>query len=106
MNAFTGHMETSELFPYPEGECLSQEGRGELLITCVCVCVCVCAHVYVCMCAYHVYVCVCVRACTCVCVCVCTYAVLNDEQKENIRLLVEPTFKFFEVLNCIFEGWL
>eukprot|EP00731_Ephydatia_muelleri_P030344 Em0021g867a len=43
MNAFTGHMETSELFPYPE--------------------------------------------------------VLNDEQKENIRLLVEPTFKFFEEVN-------
>ena len=65
MNAFTGHMETSELFPYPEGECLSQEGRGELLITCVCVYVCV-PCVRVCVRA----MCTCVCACTCVCVCV------------------------------------
>ena len=43
MNAFTGHMETSEVFPYPE--------------------------------------------------------VLNEEQKENMRLLIEPTYKFFEEVN-------
>lgn len=65
------------------------------------------SHVCVCMCVCHVYVCVCVP-CVRVCVrahvyvCVCTHAVLNDEQKENIRLLVEPTFKFFEVLKTVF----